>query len=135
MTAPLRSAHGRHVPEIHLAGESEHKGRLWRLAIVYLVGVAIFVSVGSLRGDQTSFWTDLIQGAIVIGVILGGSVWTDRMTRSDSGKALLFAFSILFASTMGAMIWRGFNWLLFTIATAGLLVGFGGYWLSRQEQR
>jgi hypothetical protein len=109
------------------------KIRLRGLASTYLVGVVLFVSVALLRGDDT-FWSALITGAIVIGLGLGGSLWASRMTRSDSGRFLLFAFSILFATAMGAMIWRGFNWLLFTIATAGLLVGFGGYWLSRQEQ-
>jgi len=107
------------------------KARLWGLAGSYLVGVVVFVSVALLRGDET-FWSALVKGAIGIGSILGGSIWAGRMTRSDSGKFLLFAFSVLFAAAMGVMIWRGFNWLLFTIAAAGLLVGFGGYWLSRK---
>jgi hypothetical protein len=137
LTQPRGPRYGQHMAallrrKLTSKGGPALKVRLWGLASTYLVGVVVFVSVALLRGDDT-FWSALITGAIVIGFILGGSLWAGRMTRSDSGKFLLFAFSILFASVMGVMIWRGFNWLPFTIASAGLLVGFGGYWLSRQE--
>ena len=55
------------------------------------------------------------------------------MTRSDSGRYLLGCFSIMFIFVIAVMIWRGFDWFLFTLATAGLLVGFGFYWFTRQE--
>ena len=53
------------------------------------------------------------------------------MTRSDRGKFLLFLFSTLFVSIISASFWRGFDWLLVTVATLGLLVGLGFYWISR----
>jgi hypothetical protein len=55
------------------------------------------------------------------------------MTRSDSGRYLLACFSVLFIFVIAAMIWRGFDWFLFTLATVGLFVGFGLYRISRRE--
>jgi FtsH-binding integral membrane protein len=107
--------------------------RLGGLAATYILGVAAFVSVALLRGDDT-LWSALITGAIVIGLVLGVSLWVGRMTRSDQGKLLLVVFSTLFAVSVGVMLWRGFfNWSLFTLAIAGLFVGLGGYWVTRQE--
>jgi hypothetical protein len=107
-------------------------GHLGGLVSRYLVGVVVFVSVELFRGDAT-FWPALITAALVMGFILGGNLLMGRLTRSDSGRFLLFAFSTLFVFAVGAMIWRGFSWLLFSLATAGLLVGFGLYWITRQE--
>jgi hypothetical protein len=102
------------------------------LASRYLVGVVLFASVELFRDDAT-FWPALITAAILMGLVLGSSLWMGRQTRSDSGRFLLFAFSSLFVFAMGAMIWRGFNWLLSALAMAGLLVGFVLYWFTRQE--
>ena len=107
--------------------------RLWGLPATYLVGVAAFVTVALLRGDDT-LWSALITGAIVIGFGLGGSLWVGRMTRSDQGRLLLVVFSTLFALSVGVMLWRGFfNWSLFALAIAGLFFGLGGFWVTRQE--
>ena len=55
------------------------------------------------------------------------------MTGSDRGKFSLLLFSTLFVSVIAVSFWRGFDWLLLTVATGGLLVGLGLYWISRSN--
>jgi hypothetical protein len=107
------------------------RGHLGSVASRYLVGVVVFGSVELFRGDAT-FWPALITAALLMGFVLGGSLLMGRRTRADSGRFLLFASSTLFVFGMGAMIWRGFNWLLFALAIVVLLVGLGSYWATRQ---
>ena len=63
-------------------------GHLGGLASRFLVGVVVFASVELFRGDAT-FWPALITAAIVMGLVLGCSLWMRRLTRSDSGRFLL----------------------------------------------
>lgn len=50
----------------------------WGLAVAYLIGVLVYVSLEWALFGATSFWTALIQGLFVIAFALGGLLWMAR---------------------------------------------------------
>lgn len=60
-------------------------GPWWGLALAYLVGVIVYVSLMTLLFGET-FWIALIGGAFVIAFALGGVVWTARRKSAIGRK-------------------------------------------------
>ena len=59
-------------------------GTWWGLALAYLLGVVVYVSVMLLFAQ--TFWTALVQGTFVIAFALGGVLWTARRKRAVKPK-------------------------------------------------